>query len=77
VDHGTLPYWVVEAFIKHPRPLDMKIFRSRKVLDIFWFFSQAEVFASSPLIEELDSLTQDEHFIEMFEKFLLGQPMGS
>ena len=51
VDKGQLPYWVLEAFIKPPQNLNMEPFKSRKVIDVYAFLCQAEVFASSPLVE--------------------------
>jgi len=62
----NLPYWVVEAYVRPPRPLDLSFFRSKKLLDVYTYLSQAEIYASSPLIEDLDGLVEDETFMMIF-----------
>lgn len=62
-DSGLLPYWVVDAYLKPPQYLNLDPFKSRKVLDVYAFLCQSEVFASSSLIEEVDTLAKDDHFI--------------
>ena len=46
-------FWVVDAFVRKPKSLDLSPFKySKKVLEVLSFFNQTEVFASSPLIED-------------------------
>ena len=66
LDKGNLPFWVVDAYMRAPKPLNLIPFRSKNVLDVYVFFCQAEVFASSPLIEQTDELITDDNFVEFF-----------
>lgn len=51
----------------------MAPFYSYNLLEVFLFMSQAEIYASSPKVDDLEQLIPDERFLEMFECFLLGQ----
>ena len=73
--HSNLPPWVLEAFAS-PKQLPLADYRRKRVIDVFGLMVRAEVYAGSPQIEELDGLINDEGFMEMFEKFLLGHNLG-
>ena len=63
LDKGTLPFWVVDAFVRPPRQLDLSPYKSTHILDVYSFLCQSEVFASSPLIEEVDELFNSDDFL--------------
>ena len=50
----SLPHWILEAFMRCPKPLDLTPYRSRNVIDVLLFMSQAEVYASSPRVDDLE-----------------------
>ena len=51
LDKGALPFWVVDAFVRPPKYLDLGPYRSTHLIDVYSFLCHSEVLASSPLIE--------------------------
>lgn len=68
--------WIVNAYNKAPNGSVWRGINLKTVIDIYQFLFKLEVFASSPLIEELDLLIPDsDDFIEVFSKFLMGEDL--
>ena len=43
-------------------------------MSVMGFLQHAEIYASSPQIDEFD---EDEHFISFFSSFLMGEQLGA
>jgi hypothetical protein len=63
----------MESYHK-PRPINLAPLSKMFIIQLYTFFNHLEVYSSSPKIEVLDDLIPSQELIEVFCRFLLGDP---